>query len=406
MNLRQAGRWLRDAYVILGVTLTFCVVLELVCTVIWHFRDRGPVDARSKADTYDGAPWAEQYYRELSASSAMQWASYVYWRRLPYRGQYVNVNDDGLRATWQPDRPAGSDGTGSLPKVFFFGGSTMWGTGARDDYTIPSCFARRLAAQGLATRTTNFGETGYVSTQQVIALMRELQVGNVPDLVLFFSGTNDTFSAYQRGKAGIPQNEQNRRQEFGSRGVLTMSILRRTITNLAMVKCAKGLLRRSRDWRNTATAEGVSESSPQPVANVDELALGVLDVYANNVRITQALANHYGFKALFYWQPTIFGKSQLTPYETNKWQLARDYAAVFARAHALADERVRAICGEAAAHDLSDIFATVPEPLFIDWCHLGEAGNDLIAARMVTDALPLLGGVPRAKAADKGAARE
>jgi hypothetical protein len=49
-------------------------------------------------------------------------------------------------------------------------------------------------------------------------------------------------------------------------------------------------------------------------------------------------------------------------------------------------------CGEhrASFHDLSGIFAEVREPVFVDWCHLGETGNEIVAKRIAQDVIPLL----------------
>ena len=54
-----------------------------------------------------------------------------------------------------------------------FGGSTMWGTGARDACTIPSLLARALQGRGMSLEIINFGETGYVRTQEVITSHRD-----------------------------------------------------------------------------------------------------------------------------------------------------------------------------------------------------------------------------------------
>ena len=50
----------------------------------------------------------------------------------------------------------------------------------------------------------------------MMELFLQLREGNIPDLVVFYDGVNDVFSAYQQGKAGIPQNENNREKEFNS----------------------------------------------------------------------------------------------------------------------------------------------------------------------------------------------
>ncbi|MBC8457124.1 MAG: hypothetical protein H8D67_03910, partial [Deltaproteobacteria bacterium] len=50
--------------------------------------------------------------------------------------------------------------------------------------------------------------------QEVIDLFLQLQKGNIPNIVIFYDGINDTFSAFQNGISGIPQNEWNRKKEF------------------------------------------------------------------------------------------------------------------------------------------------------------------------------------------------
>ena len=43
-------------------------------------------------------------------------------------------------------------------------------------------------------------------------------------------------------------------------------------------------------------------------------------------------------------------------------------------------------------HDLSELFAQDGEPRYIDFCHLGETGNEIIGNRIAADAVPLLTG--------------
>src|SRR3954451_8179244 len=96
-----------------------------------------------------------------------------------------------------------------------FGGSTLCGIGARDHYTIPSFLSKMLTqAFPERIRVTNYGTTGFVNTQEMILLIRELQRGCRPQIVIFYDGYNDTFSAFQNRIAGIPLNEDNRVAEF------------------------------------------------------------------------------------------------------------------------------------------------------------------------------------------------
>ena len=135
----------------------------------------------------------------------------------PFSGQTISIDQDGLRRTWQAPlpRPVGTEP--KTFKVLMLGGSSLWGFGARDDHTIPSLVARKLHERGCRVEVRNLAEIGYVSTQEVVALVRELQSGYRPDLVIFYDGVNDTTSALLEGEAGVTTNERNRRAEFNIR---------------------------------------------------------------------------------------------------------------------------------------------------------------------------------------------
>ena len=52
----------------------------------------------------------------------------------------------------------------------------------------------------------NFAESAYVSTQDIIMLLLQLQSGNIPDLVLFYTIAGDIRAAYQSGRPGVHAN--------------------------------------------------------------------------------------------------------------------------------------------------------------------------------------------------------
>ena len=70
--------------------------------------------------------------------------------------------------------------------------------GAPDWGTIPA-YLQTLLEQKIETPLciVNYGEWGYVVTQNMILLTLELRDGNVPDLVIFYDGINDVFATYQ-----------------------------------------------------------------------------------------------------------------------------------------------------------------------------------------------------------------
>jgi lysophospholipase L1-like esterase len=402
-KLNKIGKLVKDAWLIIGITVLLLCLLEGIFALAFLLTDRLSGSGRSAADhpvvadTYADPSWVHKYYKEFHRSRAVQWKSYVYWRRRPYRGDHINVDTDGIRRTTVMEaRPQGAN---PAVKIFMFGGSALWGTGARDAFTIPSLLAKALHNQDVDAEIINFGEGGYVSTQEVITLLLRLQQGHLPDLVIFYDGVNDTYSAYQQHVAGLPQNEFNRVQEFN----LSKShqfkqrramVLQDVANRLATVRLLRG-------W-----SEAESVTTPLPldhrVSDPGTLARKVLDTYRSNIELVKALSAHYRFKYLFYWQPTIFQKGHLTAYESRKREKMQAIEPFFNQTYDIVRQSQLAEKSTYSFHDLSLVFSDLQAPVYIDWCHLGESGNEIIAKRMAHDVLGLI--LANKGAAEQGAA--
>jgi lysophospholipase L1-like esterase len=366
-------RWLRDAWLIAGLTAVLLVSFNTVLLALLpDLEAANRIDpavterpARDRADCYHDARWAKELFREQKKSKRVRWQPYVHWQRQPFRGEYINIDENGRRVTQNPS------GTES-PRVFVFGGSTVWGTGVRDAYTIPSLLSGALEEIGRPAHVTNFGETGYVSTQALIALVRELQAHNVPEFVVFYDGANDVFAAVQEGAAGLPQNEQERRREFRVVGGSPLRLLLAAFWKLEGLHAAVAWLR------------GDVEGTETP-ARYRALADEIVATYAANVRTVAALAREWDFEALFYWQPTSFTRRALTAYERRAtgWQLSRHRDLQLMTNRSLRTNE--ALAAIPVFHDVSALLDDVAEPMFIDFCHLGERANGLVAARIAVD---------------------
>src|SRR5262245_12790703 len=96
--------YVRDTWLILGVTVLFLVLLEGMFAIAFLVRDSLTVsnpqmpDRLSRpADDRDSA-WVAEYDKELE-ENVLRWEPYVYWRRKPYTGKYINISTDGIRFT-------------------------------------------------------------------------------------------------------------------------------------------------------------------------------------------------------------------------------------------------------------------------------------------------------------------
>jgi hypothetical protein len=210
----KTGRALRAVWLQAGICIVFIAAVDAIVRLARYVTTPKSVDSRVMSDSYKNTTWAAQYFADLD-STWVQWNPYSYWISLPYRSRFMNIDPDGLRVMFKGKHAAHDAGYGPT-RIFTFGGSTMWGEGARDAYTIPSWLQRLLDGTSYDTTVINYGQDGYVSSQEMIFLFEQLQKGNVPDLVIFYDGFNDSTSAMINGAAGVTFGEANRRVEFNA----------------------------------------------------------------------------------------------------------------------------------------------------------------------------------------------
>ena len=327
----------------------------------------------------------------------LRWEPYVYWRTHPMSGDCVNVDADGLRKTWS----AGMRKTGKPDaKVFVFGGSTVFGHGTCDEFTIPSELAKAIDAAGLRNvEVVNFGQLGYVSTQEVLSLLWSLRRGNVPDVAVFLDGFNDVVSAYQNGVAGITENEENRVAEFNALNVSVdpLGAAGRTVEaamrSLSVIHLSRKVLRRigvpvpergSKGIRMSWDVSYAGERDPK-------LAGQVVASYAANARLVEGVSRSLGFAALFYWQPTVYEDKDMALQlsrgvgTTAQFQnfLRESYAA------AAAVSRKPGTAGFTLA-DLGAALNGQPEGCFLDDVHLDGRCNEVVARIIAPDVIRAL----------------
>lgn len=326
---------------------------------------------RIPADAYADRSWLLTGFHEGYGIST-QWVPFVYWRRKEFSGEYVNVDARGLRHTWNAQ-------SSDPIRIYMFGGSTMWGTASRDDYTIPSCLSK-LLAQEFPSRieVTNYGESGYVSTQEMILLLRELQSGHRPQIVVFYDGYNDTYSAFQTGTAGVASNEFHRIEEYN----LLNQARRRDLLREAL-KLSK-LYELMQGVRNKLVGEPVV---PPPAPELQKrLIADVFQVYLSNATTIEAVGEKNGFVPLFYWQPTAYTRDQKLSYEQS-WISdpgpAHFFTAMYA---ALKSSPIT----RPSFHDITGVLDGQEGTLYVDFAHTTERANEIIARRIYQDVAPLV----------------
>ena len=388
---------LRTAWSLAGVCLLSLLVVEGCGRLLYWCKDTIALRAEPTSAA-QGWPAARIESIRETRLLHLHWEPYVYFRYSPSHGRCITIERDGCRRTWRPPRQPSPGTRGS---VALFGGSAMWGFGARDDYTIPSFLARRLAADGSPLQVVNRAQPGWVSTQSLLDLLLELRAERVPSVVVFYDGVNDEFASLQRGTAGVPQNERNREAEFNllqDQWRLRHAALGGTpVTALGRLAAAV----RHRIWREPPEpprkARNLLEDSGTSDEQLDSLALKVVRAYEHNVKVVCALADAYGFRPLFYWQPNLLMKKALTEKDRRDLETGvlpremQDRLQRFCWAVHRHLESSSFLRQNRAFHNLGLVFADDRREIFFDWSHVSEEANGLLADEIYRDIRTLLG---------------
>lgn len=204
--------------------------------------------------------------------------TYTQFKERPFAGKFVNVNEHGFRpiknqGPWPPD-----------PKnvnIFVFGGSTTFGYGVTDNETIPSYLQDILNSRnGGEIKVYNFGRGGYISVQEKILFEKLIEKGIIPKIAVFIDGLNDL--GY--GDDDPPHTKElTKFMDEGEKPPFTKCIMRMPIFRLIFKDPSKVPIRQTQ--------------------NVKQKIHNAIGRYESNREIIQAVADRFGIKTVFVWQP-------------------------------------------------------------------------------------------------------
>ncbi|MCK5132971.1 MAG: hypothetical protein KAR40_12560 [Candidatus Sabulitectum sp.] len=242
-------------------------------------------------------------------------APYVMWRSNPACSNYsCSIDDSGYRVT------PGISSSCDAYQIFLLGGSAMWGTGVSDQETIAGHLQTILNRQAYCpVKISNLAQPAFSSTQELIELILQLRNGNVPDMVIFYDGFNEVWTAYESGLAG---------RLFGEREIAARFEQRETV--LSIQQAGERFLRELNSWLlissiwsrvKTAESEITKQVYTSFAVEADSLSKNVVNLYKANMSLVEVLSTNYGFIYTAVWQPSIwYGDKELTDFEKNIYQ--------------------------------------------------------------------------------------
>ena len=366
--------------------VVFLIVIEVLSAIyvkITDIRQGGLQNAQEIAAlaVYKSESWAPTYWREEVAAFNVLYEPYVLWKRAPYQGETITIDEDGLRRTTH------SQCTAQNYTIWTFGGSTMWGAGSPDWLTIPSLLAEHYEKSGKSVCVRNYGTNAWVNTQEVVELMLELKhAPRKPDLVIFYDGFNDAYSLYQSGMVDVPINNDLIKHKLEAGYPVQQAWNHAQFSKLGLISQFFQQLKTGQIIAQLGTKLRKARNGSLPTfsrqLNSDQIRAQLDSAYLKNIELVGALAGQYGFKYAFFWQPVLLaGHKQLTAEEEAALQKTlSDFGgiqAAFNEMYDLAQKEDRP-----GFFDIADVLDNRPDTIYIDFAHLSPEGNRLVAERI------------------------
>jgi hypothetical protein len=328
-----------------------------------------PLEPAVKLDmAATGSAAEREYWNEFIQANKVGYHQYVLWRRLPYSGQLLAIDQDGVRRTLHTRC---DDKTFT---IWMFGDSVMWGAGSPDSDTIPSLIAADYEKQGKPVCIVNYAEKGWSNSQEMVGLIEQLKhAARKPDIVLFYDGGTEAFAAYQNRAPDVHSNYsafKNFVDNWGESQKAGFSYFRQTNTYRLLEKIAvKAPFHRA-------------EEKPALVRETEALSAAVVANYVQNMNIIELLAKQYGFRPVFAWYPNLaVGHKEQTPYEQEVLQLEYKKFHDLGLTYQAVYERGREIKSP-DFHYLGDMLDDQKSSLYVGISHLKPEGNQVVADRL------------------------
>ncbi|MGB0971560.1 MAG: hypothetical protein ACPGVG_11420 [Mycobacterium sp.] len=395
-GVHQGRRVVRLAFVV--STVVALAAVDLAAGTAWDLlRPSSAVtaDPRPSLPAHHSDAWAVGHYNSRR-TTRVDYAPFVgFVRHQDIHLDQFNITQ-GVRSSYQPEAAAGS----GLPVLYFFGGSTMFGTSQRDLYTIPSFVARLAEADGYPVEVRNYGHESYQSRQEVTLLQQLLAAGHRPDAVVFYDGHNDVDQQARVINTEPSHSQASRLQAMvddnrASAGAGLPGVWADARTVADVLKRRSATLRLARNLKqrllgpHRPTSAGFRIGSQRPLEDIAQRAKNAASIYAGSVDIAQHLGEAYGFDVAFFWQPNIFTKTIVAGEESLddpnqcwhcEWDL-QDNRALYLQATELIGPPVI---------DISDALNDVAEPVMTDQVHTNERGAEAVAERIYSDIKPMI----------------
>jgi len=391
---------IKNGLVIIASTFA---LYSLICLPFYFLNTLDQKNAPNKYDsntiraTYpnyeqENIKYAVKIFEDYAAPKT-SYHSFVGYRRNQYDGEAVTVGSDGFR---------NSINHGVNDSVWFFGGSTMWGTGSDDKRTIPSFFAKETGDTVL-----NLGESGYNSVQEFIQLQLMLLKGNKPKEVIFYDGVNDGYyfcqndsqdqirHAYTSRYTSLKKEHATAVRKLKEKPLIVFERIFEKIVEfylhpLVYFQSKTDEAKSGSNLISDVPFKSITITKKYLHCDDPNFAKKAANLTIKSWRAASALLQDQGIPVWYVLQPTATVKSYKYKLDyivnSEKQAIVNEKDSYESYYTALKNEFF-ASCDEfedcSSFIDLSDLFIDIEDNIFIDTCHVSPNGNSLVSAALI-----------------------
>lgn len=312
---------------------------------------------------FEDKNWLAKYFKEVKkVQNLVYYDSYVAWKRLPFKGEFINITEEGIRKT--PQHPNLNK---NAKTIYFLGGSTMWGLGSSDNQTIPAYFSKYSKGN---FKTINLAEPGYSSFQEYIALSIKLAKGGTPDLIIMYDGVNQVITLIKGFNQFSHFEEKSIKEALEIKKNHELKNITYSNYFYSIINPISKLLEKFITKKKVPYFELNKQ-------RVQESAIETVESWI----MAKQIANSKGSKFIAILQPvSAIGNPKIDHLNLDE-DLKEAYKLLYSEIkRLLKTDKYKEISKN--VYDLSNIF-DIDKYLYYDHCHTSHEGNKIIAKKLI-----------------------
>ncbi len=327
--------------------------------------DQKTSDIRANYPTYKNKELSNQIFFEQNKVT-YKFRAYLGWKSDPLKTKYTNILGK-YNSRYSVNQ--------SLNKsIWFFGGSTVWGTGVSDQNTIPSFFSKLTNK-----KVYNFGESGWTSRQSLNQLINLIGDGEIPKKVIFYDGINEVEHLCRANINDLPNYfyENRIKNQLFSNSVKLFSIKIKNFILEPYKKIAQNLSKTNvNNFAHSYNCDSDKDKSKR-------IAKHLITNWENAYLL--AKSKNSSFLAIL--QPTIFSSDVNFDYlEKNELRKFDRINKQFNAVYPVLIKEIKKVCEKDIefCKTIKDgrFWLKNKENIFIDFFHVVDEGNKIIADKL------------------------